>query len=421
MSHPDDRAYLPPEDNEDNQREGRSRHSLTGGSRIKEDKRKRKLPQHRHRRHHHHQHLDEQHQGEGMNAEELIEHFRQLLEDGDEQPGTDIQKARNALEATAGNMEMAAQLYWDDYVASQAVANPPQPPPQQKESKADRKVAAKGRKSPKNDEDSSDDDYDPPSPSLRRSLDGDFGRAAGEDRPQHAANNNDQGGDEHGNHESSRRLRQSRTHRRVAANRQAPMEMGLNFDNGNDADEQIQRGIEQQQQQQQRQVVREAMRGQQARLDLGESVSVSDDETGCAGVWKMVGTMVARRSHLPPNDLGQRVREAAAAAPDKVLCHPDPWDKQRKRRKLLPDPEDDETDYISDSDWLEEDVSQVKDPFELLWGGTSKPVSSGASVSENPEGNVVADEDADEQSVSGVPHTWLVSVGSVSTLVSSFI
>lgn len=413
MSHPGDRAYLPPGDNEDNQREGRSRRSHSGGSPTKEDKKKRKLAQHRHRRHHNHhpQHHEEEHQGEGMNAQDLIERFRQILEDGDERPGTDIQKARNALEATAGNMEMAAQLYWDDYVASQAVANPPQPPPQREESKADRKVAAKDSKSPTNDDDgssSSDDDYDPPSPGLRRSLDGDFGRAAGEDRPQHAGNNNnDQGGDEHGNHENSRRQRQHRIHRHFAADRQAPMQMDMNFEDG---DEQIQRGIEQQQLQQQRQAAREAIRGQQARLEMGESVSVSDDETGCAGVWKMVGTMVARRNRLPQNELGQRVREAAAAVADKVLAHSEPTDKQRKRRKVLAELEEDETDYISDSDWLEEDASQIKDPFELLWGGTSRPVSSGGSISENPEGNVVADEDAEDQSVLGVPHTWLVSV-----------
>jgi hypothetical protein len=442
MSNPNDRAYLPEdghEDDEDQPRDRRSRHSGGGngnGAPKGNDKRKRKLAlgsrgQHRHRRGHHHHHRqqkqlqqEEQQPQHGANAEELLEHFRQLLQDGEGRPGRDIQniqKARNALEATAGNMEMAAQLYWDDYIASQAVSNAaaPPPPPPQEEAEADRKVPARRNESLENDDE--DDDDDPPSPGLRRSLDGEFGRAADAAQLQRGNNDDDDDDDDGDDEDDDQDVMggQHQIHRPFAGDlpAPAPMAMDENSDDGEGEDQDV---IDRRQRQ--RQILRDAILGQQARLDMGESVSVSDDETGCAGVWKIVGTMVAqldeddaaavstrRNRRLPANDVGQRVREAAAAVADKVLSQPDPSDGERKRKRLRKEEEEDDTEYISDRDWLEDDTSPVKDPFELLWGTRTSNISvpSDPSMNENAEGNVVADEDADEKSGAGVPHTWL--------------
>jgi len=338
----------------------------------------------------------------------------------------DIQKARNALEATAGNMEMAAQLYWDDYIASQAVSNaaahPPPPPPPQQDMEADRKIPAR-----KEESHNSENEDDPPSPGLRRSLDGEFGRAADEGKDDRGNNDEEDEGDEDDDDDDEDVMRgQPQVHHPFAGDRPAAMAMDDSSDDeeGGGQDQDV---IDQRQRQ--RQILRDAILGQQARLDMGESVSVSDDETGCAGVWKIVGTMVAqldeddaaavttrRHRHLPANQVEQRVREAAAAVADKVLSQPDPADDKRKRRKLRQEDEEDDADYISDSDWLEDDASSVKDPFELLWGTrtASQSVPANASLNDNAEGNIVADEDGDENSGIGVPHTWLHACFSLS-------
>jgi hypothetical protein len=171
--------------------------------------------------------------------------------------------------------------------------------------------------------------------------------------------------------------------------------------------------------------------------DVAESVSVSDDEAGGNGVWRIVGNVVARledasRLRRADDDVERRIREAAAAVAKKVSLKVEsntPTQRRRRRRarkrkhtaKHSMDDDDDDQDYISDSEWLhehEESGGTIQDPLEALWGKGRKPsleetenANPAPAAGENAaEGNVVADEEADEhppKNASGIPHSWL--------------
>ena len=374
--------------------------------------------------------------------QELLDHFKAYLAaDGsgngsssgaaasdDAHDSIDLEKARNVLDAAAGNVQLAAQLYWDDYFAT-AAANAAQQeaPPARKPGS----IGGRGRRENRgsgnySDDDKDDDDDDEaegdeePSPHrpIRRSLDREFGRAA--DPPD---DSDDEGGDDMdedgGNEDNGSDI----AHHRVRAPRRRLARRQPLADGERPA------------------------RRNRANLAAG-SVSVSDDEAGGAGVWRIVGSMVAQldeddSSPGQRNSRGgrrvnaasvhQKIREAAAVAANEVLKDAKEDDDSRRSRTTEASDKGsdvDEDDYISDSDWLEEDAASVP-ALDLLWGGRGgqQPSSSSAGNSNGngngdgnvAESNVIADdddaddEDQDGQPVSGIPHTWLKAAFNLSS------
>lgn len=364
-------------------------------------------------------------------AARVVEHFRRLLQgEGPDHPANDVQKARNAFEATAGNLQMAAQLYWDDYIASQAVvqAKPPQAQQQQllqqNEEAADIDSKPAARRQPREDTDQSEEsdaeqfDYDDhgnkyPHRKLRRSLDRDFGRVNDVKPP---ADDNDESGtdsdmdDGEGVNINPAILQQQQQ-------RQIMEEDDDEEDEEDDDDDD------------------EPPQQQHDREGMGESVSVSDDETGTAGVWSIVGRMsapmdvddsarnVRRDRIIQEQQRVKKIREAADAVASQVLPNqgkPDDDMKQRSRSSDMDvDTEDDDDDYISDSDWLDEDLSSVKPPFEGLWetGDGLKTVSSSAIHEDDnsSENNPAGDDEAKTAALSGIPYTWVNASFSLSS------
>lgn len=357
--------------------------------------------------------------------ETLLQHFRHAYSqaDGDDDiPNVDLEKARNVLEATAGNVPMAVQLYWDDHfatAAAQASLLKKQLEREEQEQNKNEDHAEsdvdRGEEGDVGEEGDDEEDDGMPHRQVRRSLDRDFGRAAEQPEEEEDEDDDMEDEDEGDNDEDDE-------------------------ENAVAAREQHQR--QHQQQNQEQQMIIDALAGQQARrllrVEMGESVSVSDDEGG-AGVWGIVGRMVGqledeetsptnppRRRLNPTNNVVRRIQQAAVAVTRKVLPRT-PVDEQteKKRRPLEPQDEDDDDDYISDSDWLEDhEAASTLPAFDFLWGkGEPTSTSSASSVSsanENGggEGNVIADEeDAEEESSSGsgIPHTWLNASFSLSS------
>ena len=380
--------------------------------------------------------------------ETLLQHFRQLYahnnadgsnnNDNDEEiPHVDLDKARNVLEATAGNVPMAVQLYWDDHFATAAAqASAVKKILQQEEKQQQHAESALDNNGVGGGDD--DDDDGMPHRRVRRSLDRDFGRAADqpeedEDDDDDDMEDEDEGEDEEDDDENA-----------VAAR---------------DQNERQQNQHQQQNQNQEQQLIVDALAGQQARrllrVEMGESVSVSDDEGGGAGagVWGIVGRMVGQLEDeeasppIPPpprrrlthpsqnsnnnNNVVRRIQEAAIAVTKKVIPRRPPVEEEtteKKRKPPLETQDEDADDYISDSDWLEDEAASTLPAFDFLWGkgeptSTSSASSASSAVNENGggggggEGNVIADEDAEEESSSGsgIPHTWLNASFSLSS------
>ena len=326
-------------------------------------------------------------------AEYMVEQFQAILSgDGDEN-----NKARNALEATAGNIALAAQLYWDDHFASQAgynggaafAANQGNHQPDQK-----MPAGEKSHDSEDSDEDEDDDNfYDVsdrhPHRKIRRSLDQAFRRTANEEPEEEDEEMADQEREEDNNHDHPAQHQQADA-----------ME--------DDPDRQ--------------------------RIEMGgESVSVSDDETRFVG-WGIVGRTVtginndtgskfARKNRRNNDELQRRIREAAAAVAKKVSPKSEVVDDkcERKRKKeFLKNKvkDDDDDDYISDSDWLQDDWVSTRSPSIAIWGKLSDAEPSPAEETESAaEGNVVADEDTEDRSKAdtGIPLTWLNASFSLSS------
>jgi hypothetical protein len=359
-----------------------SHHRSTGNSRS----------HHRHRRHH---------QGESSSSKPSaaaaighpeapeIEHFRAILSGDGDHPEMESKKATILLEATAGNIQLAAQLFWDDHFASQAASSlaAVDPSSQNHADKPDKKLpAARNAHHESADSDDENDDEDTHShtsgngrhrhPKIRRSLDKDFGRAA-EDKEE-----------------------------------EPEFELEEEMEEAGDENQQNQR-------------MADAIADQQVRLqDMVGSVSVSDDEAGGGVAWSIAskGPTKSRKNNRRQKDDGleRRIREAAAAVAKKVSpkFEFDDDEERRKKRKRTEDEIEDD-DYISDSDWLEEERNTIKDPFQALWGkgtwgkGTSAESSSSSVTADNEnagEGNLVADEDTEEQkddTTLGISRTWL--------------
>ena len=347
--------------------------------------------------------------------QELLDHFKGYLAAGgsvngggsgmdndDAHDSIDLEKARNVLDAAAGNVQLAAQLYLDDYIAT-ATANAEHKAPSPRKSGS---TDGRGESEDLGDGNYSggeeyDDDEESPHRNIRRSLDREFGRALDqpeeeddEDEDDDDANMDEDGDDDDDDDVTNQRERRRHNHH-----------PGHRHPHG--------------------EIERPQRRN---RADMGGSVSVSDDETGGGGAWRIVGSMVAQLDEdesspnqrdgrvKPPQGVNQRIRDAATAAASEVLKDDvKEADSKRSRPGQVGNGSDaDEDDYISDSDWLEDDTAgSLRPALDLLWGGRSgQPPPSAAGGNGNvAESNVIADDDdADEdeqESVSGIPHTWL--------------
>jgi len=361
----------------------------------------------------------------GDKEDNLVEQYRAIL-DGDNVDAEERNKAQNVFVAAAGNLPMAAQLYWDDYFATQAAASaaaaanaPPQPPLQNNDSNMDQ------------DSSSSDDDDDfsrdgsarrHPHRKIRRSLDGAF-RAANRDDAS-SSNNSNNGSD---NNNDALGDAVARPPVRNAAGGDDDQE-GMQEDrleNNNDN-------------------------------NIAESVSVSDDETGGnQGVWRFTGNRQdSSRRRRGTRDMERRIREAAAAVAKKVS--PKTESPPQRRRKFNHANKDQPKFLIPDSDWLqdnEQDGAAIRDPLLILWGKGTPAAKNSENEEEDEEGgqgpqedeavqpaennvegddagpppgegNVVADEEMDDDQpeqrgrvseangrtksgLTGIPHTWL--------------
>ncbi|KAL3941782.1 MAG: hypothetical protein SGBAC_003928 [Bacillariaceae sp.] len=361
----------------------------------------------------------------GDQEDNLVEQYRAIL-DGDNVDAEERNKAQNVFVAAAGNLPMAAQLYWDDYFATQAAASGPaaanalpQPPPKNDAINMDQ------------DSSSTDDDDDDfsregagrrhPHRKIRRSLDGAF-RAANRDDAS-SSNNSNNGGDNDG--------------APVDAVARPPVR---NAPDGDDDQEGMQ----------------EDRVENNNDNNVAGSVSVSDDESGGnQGVWRLAGKRQdsSSRRRRGTRDMERRIREAAAAVAQKVSPKIEsPPQRRRKVNEANKEPKF----LIPDSDWLqdhEQDGAAVRDPLLILWGkGTPAAKNSENDEDEDggqepqedeevhpvennvegddadpppAEGNVVADEEMDDDqpeqerervqeanvrpsnTLTGIPHTWL--------------
>eukprot|EP00980_Cylindrotheca_fusiformis_P014780 scaffold4026_cov117-Cylindrotheca_fusiformis.AAC.15 len=316
----------------------------------------------------------------------LVEQYRAILEARSENGNLEeYNKAHNVLVAAAGNVMMAAQLYWDDYFASQAGAALME---------QDYKLPARhsDERSSDDEEDDDVDDHDIqdgyarlPHRRVRRSLDRAFGLAANDSAPGNGDNDDDENMSD------------------LLPEVDAALEPDRHNINGNNNNNNNM---------------------------VPGSVSVSDDEGASSGVWKLVDIVVARledgsRRRRANDDMERRIREAAAAVARKVSPKIESDGRRRKpASRHAAATEEEDIDYLSDSDWLQDDKEEggaIDDPLESLWGKGSKPEGDTANANpppppppqpeDNAEGNVVADEETEDRpelnEASGIPQTWL--------------
>eukprot|EP00934_Nitzschia_sp_Nitz4_P006136 Nitzschia sp. Nitz4//scaffold22_size323478//165136//167832//NITZ4_000541-RA/size323478-processed-gene-0.405-mRNA-1//1//CDS//3329543037//6126//frame0 len=351
---------------------------------------------------------------EGANAQEqnlakFMEQIREALK-GASELELDLQKAQIALEATAGNMQLAAQFYWDDYLASKAAmaaaaaALPPnpmlqQPPP------ADAALAAAAAL--------------PEANLLMSQNDSNNNNAAvAAAVASVSAANNGMGALSPAAARKAVRRKLDRIFR--AADSQQH---------------------QQQQQQQQQQAALDsppsaarALRAADNNLleDVPpniaaqappvdphiESASVSDDEACGPAIRRLIGQHPCKRN--PTTHRRLLIEQAVAAVANEVLPPCDSHDKQDEESQNEVDLRD-ETDYISDSEWLDgQEEGSLTSLLEVLWG---VGLTTSATVADEPAGanqqpnnepeerNVVADEEVEAvpnvQPMAGIPYVWL--------------
>jgi len=318
--------------------------------------------------------------------ESLVDHLRDIAREAGFDPETAIDwgKARNVLEATAGDLDLAAQLYWDDFLATRA---------------------AEAQQQQRHDEEPVVDDLPqqhgpqmiaaPPPPennsrrrNVRRRLEEAFDQQVDTEAEEPnvdelllpAVRRREEDPEAQVNGGVARMIAQARE----AARR---LEERVQDNEADDRQEQVAA-----------MAARAAEAFLAARGEQGsELVSVSDDEAG--GVWKVVGGLAAK---LDDKDLLPKGDGDGSPA--------------RKRRKISEHPNDAEDDdaYLSDNDWLWESLvtrSSIPTcpPIDLLWG-----LSPTGNAANNEEGesasNVIADDDGEDEVTSdksGIPRTWL--------------
>jgi hypothetical protein len=369
-------------------------------------------------------------------------------------PPIDMQKAANVLEAAAGNLALAVNLYWDDFFASanhhhdqndppaaaaaaaaalqedahQKKAASKKPKARKKKSKvynpyAGRKSLQDSDESEDHDDNEEEEDRKPSARSgrhsreerraeessrsrrLRRSLDPDFQAAD----PEEEDNAEGQDAFEDGMANAEDAAPESAGEEEADdGNNQAPDPDGavvMNVANNPNGD---------------------------------GSISVSDDEAPGRFARVRFGSTIrsnaGRQAH--PLVVERRIREAAAAISKKVLNHEESPDAPRQRDRDNANDDDlslneNPDDYISDSDWLE---TQKNSALGLLWGnngalalstgggnnsgGTNRaPAGNGNNNNDAPGlANAIDLEEDENESVDagemetegeGIPYTWL--------------
>ncbi|KAG7349278.1 hypothetical protein IV203_011875 [Nitzschia inconspicua] len=403
--------------------------------------------------------------GGGGGGDNILEAFCRMLTQGapQEQPGEapglppsiDIQKAANVLEAAAGNLALAVNLYWDDYFATvnnNNDTNHAAAAPQEEPQHGDEKVAA-GNSNPKyrkkrgqavkadksnsrgasesaqemdeSEGDEDNDDSKPPARGGRRSREHRRAEETTARRMRRSLDPDFRAADKAGNNDSLEENRRSRqdpdeemedTHNESGSGDEDEDEDGSNANNDNEENQAPADG--------------DVFMVNEANNNDG-SISVSDDELprrfARVRFGRTVRANAGRQSH--PSAVERRIREAAAAISKKVLNYKESPDAVKKRREkddedlsLTENPED----YISDGDWFQPQTTLA---LELLWGSTDAS-SSGAS---NPENNNAPDRnrnnndgtgggnpinveqddnesdeaDGEETEGGGIPYTWL--------------
>lgn len=304
----------------------------------------------------------------------------------------DVEQCRTILEVTGGDIDQAAQLYWDDYLVrrnyDQNDNNNPAAaaPPARAEGRPRQHpgVIAVAPQDMREQDDSNSVGDDDRRSRVRRRLERDF-------NGQVEAEEANEGGDVRirlleAAQETVRRSEQ-------IAIEQARRD-GVDADNGINAN-----------------VGRLAARAAELLANHGhhgnESVSISDDESGA--VWKVVGGIAASWKN---NDDEERR----------------PPRKRRKTEEYTEETSIDKDGYLSDNDWVWDSVDSRKqvplcDPFDLLWGLPPSSTSQATNSAPRPaqpeperqaevEGNVIADDDGDGEEGanaerSGIPRAWL--------------
>lgn len=326
----------------------------------------------------------------------------------------DIGRIRNVLEATAGDVNLASQLYWDDFVATHAAGDRPHGPPM--EALLAHEGAGEANPAQAADEEGNDE--------LVVELDGmDADEEGPAIPPNHAGPdviNNIPAVDELDAHDEKYNNNEIREHRPRRSRNNPLQEIAIDRDlleifgrhhSGDDADRLVARIRESVRRLRQAEpqhlpangqpevpaaAVRAAAAVFLAARDM-ESVSVSDEDE--EGGWKLVGGKLA---NLPQ----KRRRSDPTSSPD------------------VPADSDDDC-YLSDNDWLWEptDVRNtipISPPMDLLWGIPSPQEPTEAATVNNEVDNggssniiVAEDDEADDDNAAsnigstGIPRTWL--------------
>ena len=298
----------------------------------------------------------------------------------------DLEKSRTILQVTQGDVATAVQLYWDDFLATH------------------------GAGAPQNDREEEEPmmEEPPPRPRVRRRLEREFNREAENDEEPDENDDDDDDDDDDDGVDAvpgagvARILAQAReTVRRLEGGRAARQQQREEEEDGENV-----AGLAAAAR------AAEAILAARREQEGNESVSVSDDESG--GVWRMVAAGLQ-------NEKRPRSRGEGIASPKRKRRKTDDHGSTKKKKNG----ENMETDgYLSDNDWVWESfVSRTSiplcTPFDFLWGvpppaaensnRDAAPGDGGEVQPEGIEGNVIADDDGDDESTgdrSGIPRAW---------------
>jgi hypothetical protein len=359
---------------------------------------------------------------------DLFEAFMEMLlqaapdgsSPGGQAPEIDVSKAHIILEATAGNIALAVNLYWDDHFASASHHHHQQQQHQQRP--ALRSAAASKKKAPPPEE-QNEDDADQKKPvaartsSRLRSSSRNNLRGSNEEEP---PDNNGSGSSEEEAEEDdedysdalrsgvARRLRRSLERDFRAAERRrrggaGEANDGDDNNNDDDDDDNAERAEDaaddssddmEQDDEEMNDVLNAAGRPREERALIvhdgnGDAfISVSDDEVGGGRVRLRAvrGFQNARGNPSVLDRIRQEVvREAAEAISKKVLKSDDSEDVSRKSGNGNDgDGDDNPDDYISDSDWLAK-LNSFRSPLKSLWG--KEEDTSNTEGTESPQNN----------------------------------
>lgn len=268
------------------------------------------------------EHEEEEHDDELLDA--LLVRIHSLMADDHPQDAPlDVERARRLLEASSGDVDLAASLYWEDYFAS-VISN--------KNDDSDSQNASRRRRAGQEDS----------SRRIRRRTSSRNRQAESQNHP--AANNDDDPVP------APRALFRGDPEGHPPQRRDAEMQI----EDGADNDPQVEEG-------QAPQVDVNRPNNARARQREAESVSVSDDEAESGPIMNIIGRVVNRRA-LGTRRVSEQVDSTEVGTSDKAV---------------KTDESDDEGEeaYLSESDWIlqEDHPAHLQPPLSVLWGGPSPP------------------------------------------------